>query len=135
MKGKRQGTPLDVSQARELGRQASIQGRHPEDNPYGDYPGRQCRVAWLEGYHEAQPAPPVVVQRVELVTQGTFWPREKPFPSHYMKIVAQPCPACFLHRLPSGGQAVITSSTTATVARLRCQSCGHQFKLPVKEAL
>lgn len=129
------GTPLDVDAARSLGREARREGKPPEACPYGDYPGRQFKSAWFEGYEDAAPRPlPVVhIQSVTVVSQGTFWPADRPLPEVYVKQKSYPCPSCKLHRLHSGAQAVITTHVYGGIARLRCQSCGATHKLPVKE--
>jgi hypothetical protein len=60
------------------------------------------------------------------------WPPDRPLPSAYLAPPRYPCPACLLVTLVDGRQAALLSKIEGRVARFRCRSCGHRWKLAVE---
>lgn len=137
------GTKL-MDEAWSKGYEARAKDQPKASCPYGDYPGKQFRRAWLEGWDAAAPvvtmpsAPPglpIRVQSPPIATPGSSWPMEKPLPTHYQRPRSTPCPKCRSVVMKNGhSQAVILRSTSEDIAYLWCRACDHLFRLPIEPA-
>lgn len=103
--------------------------------PFGDYPGKVFRTAWLEGWKAGTPAPPprpaVVTRQVAVTRPGNFLPPGAQLPTHYLKTSPVPCPKCRRILLDDSGQAVLQRYTFGDIVTLLCQACGHSWRLPI----
>lgn len=126
----------DRSVAFEEGKTARASKTPRESCPYGDYPGRAQRNAWLEGWDAGAPRVqtrplPVVSREPAVKTPGSSWPKTQPLPAKYARSETSPCPSCKRTLLDSRGNAVECQQLYAGVAHLRCRLCNHQWSLPV----
>jgi hypothetical protein len=67
-------------------------------------------------------------------TPKTFWPPGEPMPTHYVRR-RNPCPNAQCRRvlLDSLSQSVVITTSFDGVAYLRCRSCDHRWKMPIKD--
>lgn len=123
----------------EKGRSARGEGKPVTTCPFGDYPGKQLRRLWIEGWESAAPpvvstpAPPIRVQSPPIVAPGSMWPEGKALPAHYPRPrqpAVIPCPKCRALTTANGySQAVILRATQGEIAYLWCRACSHQFRM------
>lgn len=120
----------------ERGQAARREGRPREACPFGDYPSKAVRNAWLAGWDAAAPPvvapePLLVTPSVQVVTPGSFWPKGTPLPQAYRKPRPHPCPQCLAVTIDGFRKAVLLLQICGAVAYLRCRACEHRFRLPV----
>lgn len=61
-----------------------------------------------------------------------FWPEGQEFPVYVARRSILPCEACRRIQLPTGGQAVVVTSSRSSFVYLQCKSCRHRWKKPAK---
>jgi len=96
-------------------------------------------VQHLEPLPFNEQTPPPISTRPALAADpepaAHFWPAGEPIPNVYAKQRRRrtACPTCRRIHLPDGGGAVSCTSSGHDVAFFRCRSCGHRWKLAVRE--
>lgn len=130
-----------IKKAREAGSRARVE-KMPRIPPMGDYPTKQVKEAWLDGYDQPiEPAPEIRVPQVNVrVPQvavatrgGMYLGDNEPLPKVFIVPRPSACIKCRCVRLAGGAQAVINRAYNRdrTQIYLECRACGHQFDLPV----
>lgn len=123
-----------MDDAWQKGHAARSAKRGLETCPFGDYPGKQFRRAWEEGWKAA--APPVVTPEPKVrVQEPRVATREAKdvdvkTPAYYHRNEIA-CPNCKAKRTDTDQQAVLCRTIQEDCAYLWCRACDHKFKLPV----
>ena len=89
----------------------------------------------LQAAHDRILSAQIARDEQRAIERRCFWPKSQPLPDAFVKVKRDPvpCPKCRRIRMDDSGYATVCTTSGDTVAWFRCKSCGHRFKLPVKE--